>query len=151
VRREGFKQAEIARLTVNVGDHIEENFALEVGVKEAVTVESESALVDTLSSTISSVVLRNSDLNANNFLNQDTPGSYQPRPILRCNQFGPTTGGPITLSKLVNGRDRFFFFFGYQGQRQTNVAVAPQVTTYTPAELAGDFSHAVNERPTETK
>src|SRR5271165_5289194 len=57
VQREGFKKAEIVKLTVNVGDHIEENFRLEIGsVKEAVTVEGGAALVDTLSSTVSSVV-----------------------------------------------------------------------------------------------
>ena len=56
-KREGFKQAEVVKLTVNVGDQLQNNFKLEVGsVKEAVTVESESSLVDTLSSTVSSVV-----------------------------------------------------------------------------------------------
>jgi len=268
VQREGFKQAQLAKVTVDVGAHIEENFKLEIGsVKESVTVASEANLVDTVSSTVSSVVtgapiedlplngrdtlqlaltqpgvlpsainggnvaagvpgglftiaggrdnaityllnggdntsvtygvpvvdpnpdtvaefrviennysaeygrsnggiisvvtksgtnqvhgtafdyLRNTDFNANNFFNQSTPGEYQPRPILRRNQFGGTIGGPITLPKLVNGKDRFFFFFGYQGQRQNSVLVGPQVTTYTPAELAGNFSQAVNGGP----
>jgi hypothetical protein len=91
--------------------------------------------------------LRNTDFNANNFFNQDTPGSFQPRPILRRNQFGATAGGPLTLPKIINGKDRFFFFFGYQGQRQNSVLVGPQVTTFTPAELTGDFSRAVNGGP----
>jgi len=270
VQREGFKLAEVVKLTVNVGDQLQNNFKLEVGsVKEAVTVESESSLVDTLSSTVSSVVtgapiedlplngrdtlqlaltqpgvtpsiiginggnaaagvpggeftiaggrdnaitylldggnntsvtygvpvvnpnpdtvaefriiennysaeygrsnggvvsvvtksgsnqvhgtafdyLRNTDFNANNFFNQSTPGAYQPRPILRRNQFGGTIGGPITIPKVIKGKDRFFFFFGYQGQRQSSIQVNPQVTTYTPSELTGDFSHAVGGGP----
>ena len=57
VQKEGFKKTEVTKLTVNVGDHIEENFRLEIGsVREAVTVEAGAILVDTLSSTVSSVV-----------------------------------------------------------------------------------------------
>ncbi len=41
-----------------------------------------------------------------------------PRPVLKRNQFGGTIGGPIMIPHVVNGKDRFFFFFGYQGQRQ---------------------------------
>ena len=32
----------------------------------------------------------------------------------------------------------------YSGQRQTSIQVEPQVATYTPAELNGNFSHADN-------
>jgi outer membrane receptor protein involved in Fe transport len=88
--------------------------------------------------------LRNKDLNANNFFNQSTPGSYSPRPTLDRNQFGITMGGPLTIPKVVNGKDRFFWFFGYQGQRQNSVTVDPQVGTFTPAELTGNFSQASN-------
>jgi hypothetical protein len=46
VQREGFKKTEVTKLTVNVGDHIEENFRLEIGsVREAVTVEGGATLV----------------------------------------------------------------------------------------------------------
>jgi hypothetical protein len=268
VQKEGFKQSQLTKVTVDVGASLEENFKLDLGsVKESVTVASEANMVDTVSSTVSSVVtgapiqdlplngrdtlqlaltqpgvlpsainggnvaagvpaglftiaggrdnaityllnggdntsvtygvpvvdpnpdtvgefrviennysaeygrsnggvisvvtksgtndvhgtafdyLRNTDFNANNFFNQSTPGNYQARPILRRNQFGGTVGGPITIPKLINGKDRFFFFFGYQGQRQNSVLVGPQVTTYTPAELSGNFSQAVNGGP----
>jgi hypothetical protein len=85
--------------------------------------------------------LRNDAFNANNFFNKSN-GSIQPRPVLKRNQFGGTIGGPITIPKLINGKDRFFFFFGYQGQRQTSVTVGNALTVYTPAELNGDFSHS---------
>jgi hypothetical protein len=230
IQKEGFKQAEVVKLSVDVGAQLENDFKLEVGsVKEAVTVESESSLVDTVSSAVSSVVtgapiedlplngrdtlqlaltqpgvtpsiiginggsaaqgvpggeftiaggrdnaityllnggnntsvtygvpvvnpnpdtvaefriiennysaeygrsnggvvsvvtksgtnqvhgtlfdyLRNTDLNANNFFNQSTPGQYQPRPVLIRNQFGGTIGGPITIPKLIHGKVSF--------------------------------------------
>ena len=88
--------------------------------------------------------LRNKDLNANNFFNQATPRSYSPRPTLIRNQFGVTAGGPLTIPKVINGKDRLFWFFGYQGQRQNSVTVNPQVATFTPAELQGDFSQAAS-------
>jgi hypothetical protein len=92
--------------------------------------------------------LRNKDFNANNFFNQSNgPESYSPVPTLIRNQFGGTLGGPLTIPKLVNGKDRFFWFFSYQGQRQNNTVVGSQVATFTPAELGGDFSHASNGGP----
>jgi hypothetical protein len=82
--------------------------------------------------------LRNDAFNASDFFDN---AQGNPRPVLKRNQFGGTVGGPITLPKLVSGNDRFFFFFGYQGQRQTATENQGFVTTYTPAEVAGDFSN----------
>ncbi|MGP0070488.1 MAG: TonB-dependent receptor domain-containing protein [Bryobacteraceae bacterium] len=88
--------------------------------------------------------LRNQDLNANDFFANLTGA---PVPVLKRNQFGVTLGGPVMIPKLVNGKDKFFFFFGYQGQRQVATSVGSLTPTYTPAELGGDFSHAVNGGP----
>jgi carboxypeptidase family protein/TonB-dependent receptor-like protein len=82
--------------------------------------------------------LRNDALNASTFFDN---AQGNPRPVLKRNQFGGTVGGPITLPKLVNGKDRFFFFFGYQGQRQTATVNTGFIPTYTPAQLTGDFSN----------
>ena len=270
VRSQGFKQGEVQNLLVEVGSQLEQNFQLEVGsLSESVTVETAEPLVNTVSSTVSSVVtgatiqdlplngrdtlqlaltqpgvtpqligqpgyqsitgfagqgfsvaggrsnsvtymldggvnnsvsnstavvnpnpdtiaefriltnnyspeygrsnggivtvitksgtndihgtaydyLRNKDLNANNFFNQATPGQYSPVPTLIRNQFGVTAGGPLSIPKVVSGKDRFFWFFGYQGQRQNSTTVNPQQGTFTPAELTGDFSHAVKGGP----
>ena len=76
---------------------------------------------------------RNTDFNANTFFNKANPETYQPRPVLQRNQFGGTIGGPIK-------KDQLFFFFAYQGQRQSSVTVGPLMSTYTPAQLGGDFS-----------
>jgi hypothetical protein len=61
---------------------------------------------------------------------------------LKRNQFGATLGGPIDIPGVIHGKDRFFFFFAYQGQRQKSVTVGPLFTTFTPGELSGDFSHS---------
>jgi Carboxypeptidase regulatory-like domain/TonB-dependent Receptor Plug Domain len=82
--------------------------------------------------------LRNDALNANSFFNKR---DGLPRDLLKRNQFGGTAGGPIILPRfgeggrsLWNGRNKAFFFFGYQGQRQTST---------TPTSLF-PFSHRRN-------
>src|SRR5262249_15091647 len=82
--------------------------------------------------------LRNEALNANTFFNNL---NGLPRDLLKRNQFGFTLGGPVVIPKLINGRDKFFWFFSYQGQRQV-AGDGRTTTTFTPAELAGDFSQS---------
>jgi len=88
--------------------------------------------------------LRNEALNANSFFNKR---DGLKRDLLKRNQFGGTAGGPIILPRfgeggrsIWNGRDRAFFFFGYQGQRQTSTTTTSSISVFTPAELAGNFS-----------
>jgi hypothetical protein len=88
--------------------------------------------------------IRNDAFNANDFFNKSTPGNLLPRDVLKRNQFGGTFGGPITIPHLVHGKDRFFFFVGYQGQRQTQKQTLTAFQTFTPAELKGDFSQSGN-------
>ena len=81
--------------------------------------------------------LRNEAFNANYYFDKQ---QGLPRPVLKRNQFGGTFGGPII-------KDRLFYFLGYQGQRQNSITHGQAVTTYTPAELDGNFSQAVNGGP----
>ena len=83
--------------------------------------------------------LRNDDFNANSYFNI---ASDLPRDVLKRNQYGATLGGPIRIPGLVNGKDRFFFFVGYQGQRLSQQQATGENTVFTPAELTGDFSHS---------
>jgi hypothetical protein len=92
--------------------------------------------------------IRNGDFNANSFFNKNNKNNLLPRDTLRRNQFGGTFGGPITIPKLVHGKDRFFFFVGYQGQRQSQSQSSSGNTVMTPAERNGDFSHALAQGPT---
>jgi hypothetical protein len=56
----GFKVVNVTGVTVNVQDHLEQNFKLVVGsVSESITVEGGAPLVDTESATVSTVVDRN--------------------------------------------------------------------------------------------
>jgi hypothetical protein len=80
--------------------------------------------------------IRNDALNANRFFNiRNGVG----RDVLKRHQFGGTVGGPVELPHY-NGKDRFFWFFGYQGQRQKATSIGTKTTVFTPAELNGDFS-----------
>ncbi len=83
--------------------------------------------------------LRNEDLDANLFFNNE---QGLDRPVLKRNQFGGTIGGPILIPKVYNGKDKLFFFFSYEGQRQSQLTQEGKVNTFTPAEATGDFSHA---------
>jgi hypothetical protein len=59
--------------------------------------------------------------------------------VTRFNQYGGTIGGPITIPKFYSGHDKLFFFFGYEGIRDS----IPNPSTHTmptPAERNGDFS-----------
>jgi hypothetical protein len=56
----GFKVVNVTDVTINVQDHLEQNFKLVVGsVSESITVEGGAPLVDTESATVSTVVDRN--------------------------------------------------------------------------------------------
>ncbi len=77
--------------------------------------------------------VRNNFFDANTFFNNQ---QNLPVPVLKRNQFGGTVGGPIVKNKL-------FFFFSYEGQRQISLDVSPgKVTAFTPAEANGDFSQS---------
>ena len=76
--------------------------------------------------------LRNDFFDSNSFFNNQ---QNLPVPILKRNQFGGTIGGPILRNKI-------FFFFSYEGQRQTELQSAGKVATYTPDEAAGNFSNS---------
>jgi len=88
--------------------------------------------------------VRNDDFNANSFFNNFTD---TPRSILKRHQFGATLGGPIEIPHLINGKDKAFFFFSYQGQRQTQAQSSLFIQSFTPAELGGDFSQAASGSP----
>ena len=81
--------------------------------------------------------LRNTDFDANTFFNNQ---QGLPVGVLKRNQFGGTVGGPIYIPKVVNGKNRVFFFFSYEGQRQTSNDQLSETTVYTPLEAQGNFS-----------
>ena len=50
-----------------------------------------------------------------------TQNSITLRNKQRRNDFGGTLGGPIFIPKIYNGKDKTFFFFGYEQFRESTV------------------------------
>jgi len=61
------------------------------------------------------------------------------RNTLKRDQFGGTIGGPISIGKFYEGKDRTFFFGSYEGERQLQGNVTDTVVP-TAAQLSGNFS-----------
>ena len=111
VQKPGFKQIDFLGLIVNVQDHIEQNFRLQVGsVAESVTVEASAMHVNTTDATVSTVIDRqfaeNLPLNGRSFqtLIQLTPGV-----VLTANtgfdqgQFSVNGQRPVSNYWMVDG------------------------------------------------
>jgi hypothetical protein len=84
---------------------------------------------------------RNPMFNANDFFNKR---NGLRRNNLKRNQFGVAVGGPIYVPHFSSAKDRLFFFFSYEGQRETNTRLAGTVQVLTSAELNGDFSQSAS-------
>jgi hypothetical protein len=76
------------------------------------------------------------NLGANTFFN-DKNGA--PTPVTHLNQYGATAGGPVIIPKLFNGRDKLFWFFGWESMvdSQPNSTL---LTVPTAEERVGNFS-----------
>lgn len=126
VRAAGFKVVNVTGVTVNIQDHLEQNFKLVVGsVAESITVEGGAPLVETESAAVSTVVDRNfvenMPLNGRSF--QDlillTPGAITNTPQVGAQGFG----GPGEFS--VNGQrteSNYYTVDGVSGNVGTVVA-----------------------------
>ena len=67
----------------------------------------------------------------------------QKKSQLIFNQWGMSAGGPIWIPKVVNGKDKLFWFFSYEGIH--DAFPEPQTETVaTAAERAGDFSQLLS-------
>lgn len=82
--------------------------------------------------------LRNDVLDAKEWRNE---GSKNP---FRRNQFGFTLGGPVSIPKLFNGKNRLFFLSNYEGLRDTKT-LQGITSVATDRMRDGDFS--VNSGP----
>lgn len=92
--------------------------------------------------------VRNDALNAiNRFATEPNPVTHRIKPILRYNQFGGTVGGPVWIPKIYNGRDRTFFFFGYE-QWHERASTLGYASVPTPLQRSGDFSRTFTDTGT---
>jgi len=80
--------------------------------------------------------LRNAALDARNFFDYRTIASPQRIPPFIRNEFGLTSGGPVVIPHLYNGRNRTFYFAEYQGFRQV-LSVTEVLPVPSAAERQG--------------
>lgn len=76
------------------------------------------------------------NLTANNFFNNKNGLG---NPVTHYNQYGVTAGGPVVIPKIVNGKNKLFWFFAWEGLKDSQ----PNTTFLsvpTDAERQGDFS-----------
>jgi hypothetical protein len=81
--------------------------------------------------------VRNAEFNARNFF-------AAKRDLLKRNQYGGTIGGPISIPGVYDGKNRDFFFFGYQGTKIRNVGNTSSAYVPLKQNLSGDFSNVLN-------
>ena len=86
-----------------------------------------------------------SNLTANNFFNNKAGIG---NPLTHYNQYGLTAGGPVYIPKVLNGRNKLFWFFAWEGvkdsQPNTDFTSVP-----TDAEKRGDFSQILKADGTQ--
>jgi hypothetical protein len=88
--------------------------------------------------------VRNREFNARDF--------FAPIPdFLKRNQFGAYLGGPVYIPKLYNGKNKTFFFIGWQGTRTRNVNAAKNALGPTVDEKSGNFTTCGNPCNTALK
>ncbi|MCX6587039.1 MAG: TonB-dependent receptor [Acidobacteria bacterium] len=80
--------------------------------------------------------MRNSKLDANNWF---ANASGQKLAVFQRNEFGASSGGPLSIPKLYNGKNRSFFFVVYEGRRQRSASTR-FFTLPTDEQMNGDFS-----------
>jgi len=79
---------------------------------------------------------QNSAFNATPFF---TNKAGAKKPVSRFNQYGGSFSGPIRIPKVIDGRNKLFFMFAYEGVK--DALPAPTTNTMpTDAERTGDFS-----------
>ncbi len=88
------------------------------------------------------------DYFVNEFLNAGTPFTDNGqggnlRPKQRRSDYGFTFGGPLTIPKIYNGRDKTFFFFNWEQFREVQAVNSQRQTVPTLAYRQGDFATAI--------
>lgn len=82
---------------------------------------------------------RNQDLNANSWANN---AGGVPREAFHQNNYGLSLGGPVTIPHVYNGRNKTFFFFGWEGERFSQ-GFPTESSVPTLLNRQGDFSQTI--------
>lgn len=68
-----------------------------------------------------------------------TNKSGNKKSVSNYNQWGITSGGPVHIPKVIDGRNKLFYFFAYEGIKQ-NLPQSSYTTVPTDAMRRGDMS-----------
>jgi hypothetical protein len=90
---------------------------------------------------------QNADLNAGIPFTINPDGTGLVRNPLNRNDYGFTLGGPISIPKLYNGKDKTFFFFNFEQFRQS-VTVTNLIATAPMPQWTGADPRGANFGPT---
>jgi hypothetical protein len=85
---------------------------------------------------------KNDKLNANDW-NSNRLG--EAKGVFHDNVFGFTLGGPITIPKIYNGKNKTFFFVNYEGTRHKSGSNSSLASVPTDLEKQGDFSQSLED------
>ncbi|MBZ5724543.1 MAG: TonB-dependent receptor [Acidobacteriia bacterium] len=78
---------------------------------------------------------QNNDMTAVNYFSHTSPINKN-----IFNQYGFAVGGPIYIPKVVNGKNKLFFFADYQGTKRRQYAQSTNLTLPSADMRNGDFS-----------
>ena len=81
---------------------------------------------------------QNNILNANLFHTNLAGGS---KAVVHYNEYGATIGGPVWIPKVYNGKEKTFFFFNYNGIRNSDPRFGIR-SLPTEMERGGDFTQS---------
>ncbi len=65
----------------------------------------------------------------------------QPKAVMRLQRWGGTASGPVVIPKVVNGRNKLFFMFGYEGLNSFDPTPFGVSAVPSDSERAGNFSN----------
>jgi hypothetical protein len=74
-----------------------------------------------------------SGIDSNTYFNKRNGGTT---PVFHFNQYGLTVGGPVWIPKVFNGRNKLFFFFAWEGLKDSSPATTT-LTVPTTQSLTG--------------
>ncbi|MBM3725800.1 MAG: hypothetical protein FJW40_10300 [Acidobacteria bacterium] len=83
--------------------------------------------------------LRNSKMDANNWF-ANASGARLAK--FQRNEFGASSGGPLVIPRMYDGRNKTFWFAVYEGRRQRSASTR-FFTLPTNEQMAGDFSRTL--------
>jgi len=79
---------------------------------------------------------QNAALGANLFFNN---AKGQQKAVMGLHRWGATVSGPVVLPKLINGRNKLFFMFGYEGLKSFDPTPFGVAAVPTDAERTGNL------------